>query len=140
MVLRKLYFTKETSSFTRYVGVMLFGSKKYFLETEPNQLVARQIQLGARAQASPLRGQQSTPNKFCAWMEARKKKNQMKMTKKREEGEKDEEEKVKLFLLAILDPPLPSGVGCQLKIKERYVGNEKNEVAIMGRLKSTIVT
>jgi len=64
----------------------------------------------------------------------------MKMTKKREEGEKDEEEKVKLFLLAILDPPLPSGVGCQLKIKERYVGNEKNEVAIMGRLKSTIVT
>jgi len=73
-------------------------------------------------------------------MDGSKEEEKLDEDEEKREGEKDEEEKVKLFLPTILDPPLPSGVGCQLKIKEWYVGNEKNEVAIMGRLKSTIVT
>jgi hypothetical protein len=55
--------------------------------------------------------------------------------KKRKKGERDEEEKVKVFLPAILDPPLPGVVGCQPKIKEQCVGNEKNEVVDKGQIK-----
>lgn len=63
------------------------------------------------------------------------------MKNKEKRGKKDENEKVKVFLPVILDPPLTSGVGCQPKTQRNNMsGMKRMKWWTMSRLKSTIVT